>query len=154
MTYHQYSIHISIHIVNHVIVPKRKGGVIPSCSSIHQPQITIKAIALCTTKRKQKMVCTKCQKKLKTTELATPGVKRKSEMYYGSPTTSTSGGSSADRTKATLGNTGIGKVLLHSLPFFILFFFYLILFWDAMHGGKGRIMEEVERIYADEMIDN
>lgn len=60
------------------------------------------------------MVCTKCQKKLKTTELATPGVKRKSEMYYGSPATSTSGGSSADRTKATLGNTGIGKSKLLS----------------------------------------
>lgn len=66
------------------------------------------------------MVCTKCQKKLKTTELATPGVKRKSEMYYGSPATSTGGSSSsssADRTKATLGNTGIGKVCYCLLSF-------------------------------------
>lgn len=63
------------------------------------------------------MVCTKCQKKLKATELATPGVKRKSEMYYGSPSTSSGGSASADRTKATLGNTGIGKVC-YAMPFF------------------------------------
>ncbi|KAJ5894729.1 hypothetical protein N7495_006420 [Penicillium taxi] len=50
------------------------------------------------------MVCTKCQKKLKTTELATPGVKRKNEMYLGSPS-----GASAAAGKATLGSTGIGK---------------------------------------------
>ncbi|PYH45617.1 cysteine-rich PDZ-binding protein [Aspergillus saccharolyticus JOP 1030-1] len=59
------------------------------------------------------MVCAKCQKKLKQTELATPGVKRKSEMYYGSPSTSLGGGgsssSSNDKSKATLGNTGVGK---------------------------------------------
>ncbi|EYE96497.1 cysteine-rich PDZ-binding protein, partial [Aspergillus ruber CBS 135680] len=48
------------------------------------------------------MVCSKCQKKLKSTELATPGVKRKNEMYYGSPATS---GSS----KSTLGSTGVSK---------------------------------------------
>ncbi|OJJ88428.1 cysteine-rich PDZ-binding protein [Aspergillus glaucus CBS 516.65] len=48
------------------------------------------------------MVCSKCQKKLKSTELATPGVKRKNEMYYGSP--ATSGGS-----KSTLGSTGVSK---------------------------------------------
>ncbi|PWY87029.1 cript family protein [Aspergillus sclerotioniger CBS 115572] len=53
------------------------------------------------------MVCAKCQKKLKQTELATPGVKRKAEMYYGSP--STSGGG-----KATLGSTGVGKSKLLS----------------------------------------
>ncbi|KAJ5918591.1 hypothetical protein N7466_010583 [Penicillium verhagenii] len=50
------------------------------------------------------MVCGKCQKKLKTTELATPGVKSKNDMYLGSPST-TLGGSG----KATLGATGIGK---------------------------------------------
>ncbi|KAL4761086.1 cysteine-rich PDZ-binding protein [Aspergillus foveolatus] len=64
------------------------------------------------------MVCSKCQKKLKATELATPGVKRKSEMYYGSPSTSLgsgggsgsgSGTSVANKTKATLGNTGVSK---------------------------------------------
>ncbi|KAJ5194717.1 uncharacterized protein N7498_008155 [Penicillium cinerascens] len=61
------------------------------------------------------MVCTKCQKKLKTTELATPGVKRKNDMYYGSPST-TLGGSSAGAAKAksTLGNMGIGKSKLLS----------------------------------------
>ncbi|RAH67747.1 cysteine-rich PDZ-binding protein [Aspergillus aculeatinus CBS 121060] len=61
------------------------------------------------------MVCAKCQKKLKQTELATPGVKRKSEMYYGSPATSGSASSShTDKSKATLGNTGIGKSKLLS----------------------------------------
>jgi hypothetical protein len=61
------------------------------------------------------MVCAKCQKKLKSTELATPGVKRKSEMYYGSPATTLGGGGGAGagpatKSKPTLGNTGIGKV--------------------------------------------
>ncbi|KAI9930472.1 hypothetical protein ASPWEDRAFT_106882 [Aspergillus wentii DTO 134E9] len=54
------------------------------------------------------MVCSKCQKKLKSTELATPGVKRKSEMYYGSPSTTLGGGGESSK-KATLGSTGIGK---------------------------------------------
>jgi hypothetical protein len=47
------------------------------------------------------MVCAKCQKTLKQTELATPAVKRKNEMYYGSP--------AGDKTKATRGG-GISKV--------------------------------------------
>ncbi|RAL04209.1 cysteine-rich PDZ-binding protein [Aspergillus ibericus CBS 121593] len=55
------------------------------------------------------MVCTKCQKKLKQTELATPGVKRKTEMYYGSPASS-----AGDKSKPTLGNTGVGKSKLLS----------------------------------------
>lgn len=57
------------------------------------------------------MVCAKCQKKLKATELATPGVKHKNDMYYGSPST-TLGGGSADKAKgkSTLGNTGVSKV--------------------------------------------
>jgi len=46
------------------------------------------------------MVCAKCQKTIKQTELATPGVKRKNDMYYGSP--------AADKTKATLSG-GISK---------------------------------------------
>lgn len=52
------------------------------------------------------MVCAKCQRLLKATELATPGVKRKSEMYYGSHATV------ADKRKpsATQGNSGISKV--------------------------------------------
>lgn len=60
------------------------------------------------------MVCTKCQKKIQKTELATPGVKKKSEMYYGSPSTSVGGGGDASKSKpgssATMGSTGIGKV--------------------------------------------
>lgn len=58
------------------------------------------------------MVCTKCQKKLKATELATPGVKRKNEMYYGSPSTTLGGGSASASAKGkpTLGATGVGKV--------------------------------------------
>ncbi|KAE8134382.1 PDZ-binding protein [Aspergillus pseudotamarii] len=61
------------------------------------------------------MVCSKCQKKLKSTELATPGVKRKSEMYYGSPSTSVGGGGGeGSKSKPTLGNTGIGKSKLLS----------------------------------------
>ncbi|KAJ6133967.1 hypothetical protein N7523_000289 [Penicillium sp. IBT 18751x] len=57
------------------------------------------------------MVCAKCQKKLKSTELATPGVKRKNDMYYGSPSTTLGGSSAAGAAKGkpTLGNTGIGK---------------------------------------------
>ena len=58
------------------------------------------------------MVCNKCQKLGKETTLATPGVKKRSEMYYGSPASSSS---SASGTKsATLGQTGIGKSKLLS----------------------------------------
>lgn len=48
------------------------------------------------------MVCAKCQKLSKETTLATPRVKKKSEMYLGSPA-----GSS---TSATTGQNGVGKV--------------------------------------------
>lgn len=61
------------------------------------------------------MVCGKCQKKLKATELATPGVKNKNDMYYGSPSSTLGGGSA--KGKSTLGSTGVGKVsccLFHS----------------------------------------
>ena len=54
------------------------------------------------------MVCAKCQKKLKSTELATPGVKRKNDMYYGSPASTLGGGSATG--KATLGTSGVSKV--------------------------------------------
>jgi hypothetical protein len=60
------------------------------------------------------MVCAKCQKLTKPTALATPGVKKKNEMYYGSPAGSKTSASSAgggSKTSATLGQTGIGKVL-------------------------------------------
>lgn len=56
------------------------------------------------------MVCNKCQKLSKGTTLATPGVKKKSEMYYGSPASSSSSGTKS----ATLGQTGIGKSKLLS----------------------------------------
>lgn len=52
------------------------------------------------------MVCAKCQK-LQKTSLATPGVKRKNDMYYGSPT---AGGGDKSKSSATQGPTGIGKV--------------------------------------------
>ncbi|OLN83674.1 Cysteine-rich PDZ-binding protein [Colletotrichum chlorophyti] len=57
------------------------------------------------------MVCTKCQKlgKSASTTLATPSVKKKSEIYHGS-----SSSSSSSSTKATLGSTGIGKSKLLS----------------------------------------
>ena len=58
------------------------------------------------------MVCAKCQKLQKTT-LATPGVKRKNEMYYGSPI---AGGKDNSKSSATQGQTGIGKVSYHSSP--------------------------------------
>jgi hypothetical protein len=57
------------------------------------------------------MVCAKCQKLNKTT-LATPGVKKKTEMYYGSPASSSS---SEPKKSATLGQTGISKVGIQTL---------------------------------------
>jgi hypothetical protein len=57
------------------------------------------------------MVCAKCQKVLAKTELATPGVKRKNDIYFGSPTAAaSSSGSGKSKTSATLGNAGISKV--------------------------------------------
>lgn len=60
------------------------------------------------------MVCAKCQKLVKQTQLATPEVKKKNEMYFGSPasgsgasTKSTSGLKGAG---VTLGSTGVSKV--------------------------------------------
>ncbi|KAK4457191.1 microtubule-associated protein CRIPT-domain-containing protein [Cladorrhinum samala] len=58
------------------------------------------------------MVCGKCQKLTKTT-LATPGVKKKSEMYLGSPASSSASTSSKGKS-ATLGQTGISKSKLLS----------------------------------------
>ncbi|KAH6687305.1 cript family protein [Plectosphaerella plurivora] len=65
------------------------------------------------------MVCTKCQKLGRGgTTLATPSVKKKSEIYHGSPAsgsggikTATTGGATKS---ATLGQTGIGKSKLLS----------------------------------------
>ncbi|KAH8653215.1 cript family protein [Tricladium varicosporioides] len=61
------------------------------------------------------MVCGKCQKLSKSTTLATPGVKKKNDMYYGSPAGSSSSKSSEKtKTSATIGNNGIGKSKLLS----------------------------------------
>ncbi|KAK5990165.1 hypothetical protein PT974_08431 [Cladobotryum mycophilum] len=51
------------------------------------------------------MVCGKCLKLSKSTKLATPEVKKRSDMYHGSPATSSVTGSKS----ATLGNTGVSK---------------------------------------------
>ena len=59
------------------------------------------------------MVCAKCSKLSKTT-LATPGVKKKSEMYYGSAASS-SPSSAGDKKSATLGQSGVSKASI-SLP--------------------------------------
>lgn len=55
------------------------------------------------------MVCNKCSKLSSGTKLATPGVKKKSDMYYGSPASS-----SGEKKSATLGQTGISKSKLLS----------------------------------------
>lgn len=52
------------------------------------------------------MVCAKCLKHLKSTTLATPAVKKKTELYYGSTATSTG------KTSATVGVNGVSKVSL------------------------------------------
>ncbi|CRK27793.1 hypothetical protein HYQ45_013476 [Verticillium longisporum] len=58
------------------------------------------------------MVCSKCQKLGKgATTLATPTVKKKSELYHGSAASSSAAGGSKS---ATLGQTGIGKSKLLS----------------------------------------
>ncbi|QUC19297.1 uncharacterized protein UV8b_03538 [Ustilaginoidea virens] len=57
------------------------------------------------------MVCGKCQKLPKTT-LATPDVKKKSEMYYGSPAGTSSKASGSK--PSTLGQSGVVKSKLLS----------------------------------------
>ncbi|KAL8815822.1 MAG: hypothetical protein Q9223_005083 [Gallowayella weberi] len=56
------------------------------------------------------MVCAKCQK-LKSTALATPAVKKKNEMYYGSPAVSAG---RVEKSSATSGSAGAGKSKLLS----------------------------------------
>ncbi|KAI4152147.1 MAG: hypothetical protein LQ340_003083 [Diploschistes diacapsis] len=66
------------------------------------------------------MVCAKCQRLSKGTTLATPGVKRKSEIYYGSPASGSGAGnassssnknktSSSSSSSAVLGKAGVSK---------------------------------------------
>ena len=57
-----------------------------------------------------KMVCAKCQKIVKQTKLATPDVKKKSEMYYGSSAGSSKGATGVKGAGSTLGSTGVSKV--------------------------------------------
>ncbi|KAK3379845.1 cript family protein [Lasiosphaeria ovina] len=59
------------------------------------------------------MVCGKCAKLAKTT-LATPSVKKKSEMYYGSSASSSASASGDKKTSATLGQSGVSKSKLLS----------------------------------------
>ncbi|KAI4188724.1 MAG: hypothetical protein L6R41_001963 [Letrouitia leprolyta] len=54
------------------------------------------------------MVCAKCQKKLKSTALATPAVKKKNEFYYGSPA------GSSGRVEKSSASTAAGKSKLLS----------------------------------------
>lgn len=61
------------------------------------------------------MVCAKCQKLSKETTLATPRVKKKSEMYLGSPASS----STSTSTSATTGQNGVGKVRCFSLSLLV-----------------------------------
>ena len=56
------------------------------------------------------MVCSKCAKLVTGTSLATPGVKKKNDMYYGSSASSSAG--SGAKKSATLGQNGIGKASL------------------------------------------
>ena len=60
------------------------------------------------------MVCTKCQRKLAKTTLATPDVKKKSELYYGSPASSSSSKKTSSSASATTAQNGIGKSKLLS----------------------------------------
>ncbi|KAL8674216.1 MAG: hypothetical protein Q9168_001384 [Polycauliona sp. 1 TL-2023] len=56
------------------------------------------------------MVCAKCQK-LKNTSLATPAVKKKNDMYYGSPAGSTG---RVEKSSTTNGSAAAGKSKLLS----------------------------------------
>ncbi|KAL2052429.1 hypothetical protein ABVK25_007301 [Lepraria finkii] len=55
------------------------------------------------------MVCAKCQKMQKKTQLATPSVKRKNDIYHRS-----SASDSKSNSSATVGQSGIGKSKLLS----------------------------------------
>ncbi|EFX04412.1 cript family protein [Grosmannia clavigera kw1407] len=57
------------------------------------------------------MVCSRCAKLVTGTTLATPGVKKRSELYHGSLGSSSSAGA---KKASTLGQTGIGKSKLTS----------------------------------------
>jgi hypothetical protein len=94
------------HIISQTIISLTPEGSVfrhssrPGADSINQFQKTEKATTAT-------MVCAKCQKLNKTT-LATPGVKKKAEMYYGSAASSSASGEK--KKSATIGQTGISKV--------------------------------------------
>ncbi|KAA6414049.1 MAG: hypothetical protein FRX48_02411 [Lasallia pustulata] len=60
------------------------------------------------------MVCTKCQNLSQKTHPATPTVKRKSDLYHGSPASTSAVRSDKTKPSATLGHNGIGKSKLLS----------------------------------------
>ncbi|RKF62728.1 hypothetical protein OnM2_031021 [Erysiphe neolycopersici] len=59
------------------------------------------------------MVCSKCQKLARSTTLATPEVKKKNDIYYGSSARNKSG-EAPSKSSSTLGYNGIGKSKLLS----------------------------------------
>lgn len=79
-----------------------------SASSVQSPGIRSLTAPSLEHNTSSAMVCAKCQKLSKSTTLATPGVKKKSEMYYGSAASSSKSGEQS-KTSATLGSNGIGK---------------------------------------------
>ena len=58
------------------------------------------------------MVCAKCQKLQKSTQLATPSVKRKNELYHTPQASSSNAVSRKTDGSSTLGNTRVTKVFV------------------------------------------
>lgn len=81
---------------------------------------------------RSKMVCTKCQRLQKKTELATPGVKRKSDLYFGSSASNDNSKSSATSTFS-----GIGKVGWAALRGLVLFSSLVDIFIQSKLLSKG-----------------
>ena len=82
-------------------LPRQPPGSVRVCS-VSRPPVAVA------------MVCAKCQKLSRGTTLATPEVKKKSEIYHGSPASSSKAAGTSK--SATLGQTGIGKVSNGLLP--------------------------------------
>ncbi|EAS28219.3 cript family protein [Coccidioides immitis RS] len=61
------------------------------------------------------MVCSRCQKKLQKTELATPAVKRKNDMFYGSTLSTLGGGGGGGDSKRPSGTSGYAGVTKNKL---------------------------------------
>ena len=62
-----------------------------------------------------KMVCVKCQTSRKITELATPDVKRKNDLYLGSPASNNKNKSSTPSSASGIGKVGCAALLVCSL---------------------------------------